>query len=225
MPVIDHPTILRALDWAWTRAARGLPGQASAEELAKRHMDPDMPLEMRLKRCIASHKRQAAVAGFVTSAGGAALLPASVPANLASTLFVQLRMVQAMAVLCGHDLADTRVRALCGLCLCGAKAASVAKEAGARLGGRMAKDLLAQLGGETGARVNRLVGLRLLARLGGESGTLGARLVPVVSGLVGAAWDASITAGIGRAALTLLAPQVASDASDQSFCGSRQDGS
>ena len=206
MSVIDHPTILRVLDWAWTRAAKGLPGQESAHALAGRHMDPDTPLAARLDKLIASHKRKAALTGFLTNAGGLALLPASLPANLAGTLFLQLRMVQAMAILCGHDLKDKRVRALCGLCLCGAKAAEVAGAAGARLGGRLTADFVAKLGGEAAERINRLVGLRLLARLS-ESGTLGAsRIVPVVSGLCGAAWDVSVTAGIGKAALALLQP-------------------
>lgn len=206
MPVIDHPTLQRALNWAWTQAARGLPGQDSAETLARRHMDPDIPLETRLKNCIAVHKRRTALAGFLTNAGGAAFLPATLPANLASTLFLQLRMVQAMAVLCGRDLTDNRVRALCGLCLCGAKAAEVAGAAGARLGGRLTTDLLSQFGGTAAERINRLVGLQLLARLT-ETGSLGAsRIVPVVSGLVGAAFDATITAGIGKAAMTLLPP-------------------
>ncbi|UJX39947.1 EcsC family protein [Desulfovibrio sp. JY] len=223
MPVIDHPTILRALSWAWDRAARGLPGQESAHALAARHMDPEVPLGARLQKIIAGHKRKAALSGFVTNAGGLALLPATLPVNLAGTIFLQLRMVQAMAIVCGHDLTDTRVRALCGLCLCGAKAAEVAGAAGARLGGRLTADMLAQLGGETAGRINTLVGLRLLARLG-DAGTAGVgRIVPLVSGLVGAAWDASVTAGIGKAAMALLPTVAAPDG--QSFCGSRQDGS
>ncbi|EFL49413.1 conserved hypothetical protein [Solidesulfovibrio fructosivorans JJ]] len=218
MPVIDHPTILRALSWAWDRAARGLPGQESAHALAARHMDPDVPLGARLKNIIAGHKRKAALSGFVANAGGLALLPATLPLNLAGTLFLQLRMVQAIAIVCGHDLSDARVRALCGLCLCGAKAAEVAGAAGARLGGRLTAEALTQLGGETADRINTLVGLRLLARLGDAGATGAGRIVPVVSGLVGAAWDASVTAGIGKAAMTLM-PQ------GQPFCGKRQDGS
>jgi hypothetical protein len=206
MALLDHPTILRALDWAWGQAAKGLPGQESAAQLAKRHMDPATPLETRLKALIRSHKHQAAATGFVTNVGGLALLPATLPANLASSLFVQLRMVQAMALVCGHDLTDARVRAVCVLCLCGSKAAEVAGACGVRLGAGAAERLLAQLGAETLARVNRLVGFRLLARAG-ESGLVGAgRLVPVVGGLVGAACDATVTALIGKAAKAALAP-------------------
>lgn len=205
MASLDHPTIMRTLDWAWARAAKGLPGQESAEALAKRHMDPAVPLEKRLAAIVKSHKRRAAATGFVTNVGGLALLPAAIPANLAGTLFVQLRMVQAIAIVCGHDLTDTRVRALCGLCLCGSKAAEVAAALGAKLGGKLTERFVAKLSGEAAARLNRLVGYRLLARIGAK-GTLGAsRIVPVVGGLIGAACDGAATAGIGKAAMALLA--------------------
>ena len=212
MATLTHPTIMRALDWAWARAAKGLPGQDSAEELASRHRDPSVPLETRLTAIMKSHRRQAAAAGFLTNVGGLALLPAALPANLAGTLFIQLRMVQAMALVCGHDLSDNRVRALCGLCLCGSKAAEVAGAAGAKFGVKITERFLAELSTQMAARLNRLVGSRLLARLG-ERGVLGAggRLVPVVGGLIGAACDGAATAGIGKAAMALLAATAAGE--------------
>lgn len=212
MTTLTHPTIMRALDWAWTRAAKGLPGQESAEGMAARHMDPSIPLDKRLAAIVASHRRQAAATGFLTNLGGLALLPATLPVNVAGTLFIQLRMVQAMALVCGHDLSDARVRGLCVLCLCGSKAAEVAGAAGAKFTGRVTERFLTQLGGKAAARLNKLVGYRLLARIG-ESGVLGAgKIVPVVGGLVGAACDMAATAGIGKAAVALLA-RTAPDAS------------
>lgn len=200
MPLFDHPSIMRALDWAWARAAKGLPGQESAEALARRHMDPDTPLEARLTALVRSHQYRAAAAGFCTNLGGLPLLPAALPANLASTLYLQLRMVQAMAIVCGHDLTDARVRALCGLCLCGSKAAEVATACGVRLGGGLTTRMLGLIGAETVARINRLVGFRLLANLGGTGLVSASRVIPVIGGLTGAACDAAVTAGIGLAA-------------------------
>lgn len=212
MAILTQDTVLRALDWAWTKAARGLPGQESAASLARCHMDPDQPLEDRLRALIRRHKHQAAATGFLTNAGGLALLPVAIPANLAGTLFVHVRMVQAMALVCGHDLSDARVRALCGLCLCGAKAAEVAGAAGASLGGRLTEHLLARLGADTIERINRLVGARLLAQAG-ETGILGAsRLAPLVGGVIGAAINVTATAGIGKTAMKLLAGAEKTDA-------------
>jgi hypothetical protein len=205
MAAVTRDIVFRALDWAWERAARGLPGQESAEALAGRHMDPSVPLRKRLAALIKRHKRQAAATGFLSGVGGLALLPVSVPASLAGTLFVQVRLVQAMALVCGHDLADARVRTLCGLCLCGSKATEAAAAAGAHVGGKLTERLLVRLGEETIRRINEQVGFRLLARFG-ETGLLGAsRLAPVIGGLAGAAAGVAATAGIGKAALALLA--------------------
>ncbi|MEA4855316.1 MAG: hypothetical protein AAGU21_16615 [Solidesulfovibrio sp.] len=205
MAVISQDRLLRALDWAWSRAEKGLPGQESAASLAARHMDPGQPLKKRLHALAKSHKRRAAVTGFAANCGGLALLPAGLAVNLAGTLFLWVRMVQAMAIVCGHDLADPRVRALCGLCLCGAKAAEVAAAGGAALGGKATAALFARLSPDTIQRLNALVGLRLLAALG-ESGATGAsRLAPVIGGLAGACVNAAATAGIAKAAMALLA--------------------
>ncbi len=205
MAGITRDAVRRALDWAWERAARGLPGQKTARELADRHNDPSVPLAQRLRALAKHHKRQAAAAGFLTNAGGLALLPVSVPANLAGTLYVQVRMVQSMALVCGHDLADTRVRALCGLCLCGAKAADVAAAAGAFAGGKLTERALLGLGAESIRRINELVGFRLLAQFG-ETGLLGAsRLAPLAGGIAGAAVGVTATAGIAKASMALLA--------------------
>ena len=228
----DLTKVLRALDWAWNTAFHGLPGQASAEELARRVMTPGHSLDQQLDKLVRSHTRLAATAGFCTNLGGVSLLPASLPANLAGSLFVQLRMVQAMAIVCGHDPGDLRVRAVCGLCLCGSKAAEVGARCGARLGATLAESLSAGMATETLARINRLVGLRLLARLG-ESGALQtSRLLPLLGGVAGALGDAALTRAVGRAAILAFAPASATSGKTahtaraaQGFPGNRQDGS
>jgi len=203
---LDHPAVMQTLDWAWDKAARGLPGQESAAALAGRHMNPAIPLEERLSALSKRHKRHCAAVGFAANAGGLALLPVSLPANMAGVLFLQLRMVQAMAIVCGHDVADPRVRALCGLCLCGSKAAELAKSFGIGLGESLTRRALERLTTETVERINRMVGFRLLARFG-EKGLLGAsRIVPLVGGIVGAACDAASTALVAKAARSAFLP-------------------
>ncbi len=200
----DRTAAMRLLSWAWDKASHGLPGQESAADLAGRHMDPTIPLEHRLDALARRHVRHSAVAGFAAGVGGLAALPVALPANMASVLFVQLRMVQAMAIVCGHDVADPRVRALCALCLCGGKGLELAKSCGIRLGAHLTRQALERLTAETVERINRMVGFRLLARLG-EGGTLGAsRLVPLVGGVVGAACDMTSTRLVAKAARRLL---------------------
>ena len=200
----DRAAAMRLLTWAFDTASRGLPGQESAAALARRHMDPTIPLERRLDALARRHIRHSAIAGFAAGVGGLAALPVALPANMASVLFVQLRMVQAMAIVCGHDVADPRVRALCALCLCGGQGLELAKSCGIRLGAHLTHQALGRLTAETVARINRMVGFRLLARLG-EGGTLGAsRLMPLVGGVVGAACEITSTTLVTKAARRLF---------------------
>ena len=65
------------------------------------------------------HVRLASAQGFVTNLGGVAVMPVTVPANLAGVAVVQVRMVAAIAHLRGYDLDDNRVRTALVMCLLG----------------------------------------------------------------------------------------------------------
>ena len=54
--------------------------------------------------------------GFVTGFGGAITLPISVPANISSVLYVQIRMISAMAYAGGFDLKSDEVQTFVYAC-------------------------------------------------------------------------------------------------------------
>ena len=53
---------------------------------------------------------KAAGVGFITGLPGLPAMPVTLPANLTSVLFIQIRMIAALAYLGGYDLNDDRVR-------------------------------------------------------------------------------------------------------------------
>lgn len=57
--------------------------------------------------------------GFTCGLAGSALLPLSVTADVCSSLFIQMRLCAAVAIIGGHDTADPRVRLLCWGALAG----------------------------------------------------------------------------------------------------------
>lgn len=40
------------------------------------------------------------------------MLPVAIPANISSVLYIQLRMIAAIAIMSGHDVKDDKVRTL-----------------------------------------------------------------------------------------------------------------
>ena len=58
----------------------------------------------------------------------------TLPANIASVLFVQIRMIVAIAYLAGHDLKDDRVKTMVYVCLVGNGVAELLKNLGIEVG-------------------------------------------------------------------------------------------
>jgi EcsC family protein len=193
-------TALDALEWVYGRAVAGVPGLDGAEALAVSYAGRYATTDVAVATLIARQSGKAGVAGFVTGCGGAIALPVALPVNLLSTLYIQLRLVAAIAHLRGHDLHSAEVRTLALACLTGSKAADTLKDAGIRLGTRLTRDTLGWLSpalvkhAEHAARLPVLNGIAAAgaARLG--------RLVPLVGGVVAGGFDAAMTQLIGRTA-------------------------
>jgi uncharacterized protein (DUF697 family) len=217
-------TFLQLFDWAYGRAIDGLPGFDGAEGLANkfaaRHGNPDAAI----KALILSQTALAGGAGLLTGIGGFVSLPVAIPANLASALYIQVRLIAAIAHLRGHDIRTPEVRALVLACLTGSKAADTLKNAGARLGVRVTRDVAGWMSPALLKKAERMAGastpalLKKAERVAGASATALAgagnaakmgKVVPVVGGVVAAGFDAAMTQLIGRAADRVFRPKPA----------------
>lgn len=193
-------TFSRAFDWAYGKAVDGLPGCAAAEELAAkyaaRHDSPDQAV----RALIAMQTGIAGTAGFVTGCGGFAALPVAIPANLASALYIQVRLIAAIAHLRGHDIRSPQVRTLVLACLSGSKAADTLKDAGVRFGTRLTRDAIGWASPALLKKVEHAAGISVTAAAGTGNVAKMGKFVPVVGGVVSAGFDAAMTQLIGRTA-------------------------
>jgi uncharacterized protein (DUF697 family) len=217
-------TFLQGFDWAYGRAIDGLPGFDGAAELANkfaaRHRSPDAAI----KAVILSQTALAGSAGLLTGIGGFVSLPVAIPANLASALYIQVRLIAAIAHLRGHDIRTPEVRGLVLACLTGSKAADTLKNAGARLGVRVTRDVAGWVSPALLKKAERMAGVATPALLKNAERAAGAsaaamagagnaakigKVVPVVGGVVAAGFDAAMTQLIGRAADRVFRPKPA----------------
>jgi uncharacterized protein (DUF697 family) len=182
-----------------------LPGFEGAEALAAEYAKRHSSIDEAVKALIAWHSRVAATAGFVTGCGGFIVLPLALPANIAGTLYLQTRLVAAIAHLHGHDIRHPRVRMLVLACLSGSKAADTLRDAGVRFGTRLGRDAV---GWAAPALFNKSRHVHHLAALGaaGSRSIAGlGRFVPLLGGVVAAGFDAALTQMIGRTAHRVFA--------------------
>lgn len=68
---------------------------------------------------------KASTSGFLTGLGGLLTLPLTIPANMTSVFYIQLRMVAAIAHMGGYDVRSDQVRTLAYTCLCGSAASDI----------------------------------------------------------------------------------------------------
>lgn len=199
--------LVSALQWIYERAIDGVPGLEGAPDLAASYQRQCASDEAAIDALIRWQVAKAAAAGFLTNLGGLATLPIALPANVLSALYIQIRMVAAIAALRGHDLKSDQVRTVVLACLCGTTLIDVVKEAGIGVGAGLAQQAVASLSTE---------GLRRLARIGALRRTGGtthvARLTPLIGGVVAGALDGALTRAYANAAKKLFTPIITIEA-------------
>ena len=199
-PTLTQNAILRILDWAYENALEGPTGIDSAYELARDYQKGDAsPLEQ-VNSLIRWQNTKAATSGFVTGVGGLITLPVAVPANISSVLFVQVRMIAAIAVMGGHDVHEDRVKTLVYVCLAGNAAKEIVRRTGIEVGRKLTVSAIKSITRETLVAINRAVGFRLLTKFGKKGVINLGKAVPIVGGVIGATLDAVSTNAVGNVA-------------------------
>lgn len=204
---LNHGMMMKALDYCYIKAVNGLPGFDSAEELALDYMNSSSSLQHNAKRLVNWQCAKAGTSGFITGLGGLLTLPVSIPANITSVLFLQVRMIAAVAVMGKCDIRNDQVKTLVYMCLCGSAAGDILKDVGIQLGKKLTVTAIKKISGATLTKINQKVGFRLLTKFG-EKGLVNlGKTVPILGGLIGGAFDTGTTKIIGKVAIKTFLPE------------------
>ena len=106
---ISQKLIMQSLEWAYAKAVNGVVGLGSAEELAQEYLKEGDSLPEQINNLIRWQNAKAGTSGFLTGIGGILTIPVTLPANITSILYIQLRMIAAIAIMCGYDVKDGSV--------------------------------------------------------------------------------------------------------------------
>ncbi|MFC0176375.1 EcsC family protein [Vibrio breoganii] len=199
--LISHNTIMTALDWSYDKAVNGGLGLDSAVELAESYLEDDQSsLYDQVTSLIRWQNTKSATSGFVTGLGGIIALPISIPTNITSVIFVQVRMIAAIAHMSGYDLNDDKVKTMVYACLTGNAIKELLKDVGMELGTKLAISAISGISSKTITSINQKVGFRLLTKFG-EKGVINlGKAVPFVGGVIGGSVDLYTTNKIGNIA-------------------------
>ena len=197
---ISQGKMMQVLDWSYDKAINGVPGLDSAQELAEDYLKQSGSLKSKTNSLIRWQNTKCATSGFISGLGGIITLPVAIPANIASVMYVQIRMIAAIAYMGGYDIEDDRVKSLVYVCLLGNASKDILKELGINIGTKLAKSAIEKISGQVILKINQTVGFRLVTKFGTKGVINLGKAVPLVGGIIGGAMDLSSTNIIGNVA-------------------------
>lgn len=197
---VSEGKVMQVLEWSYEKAINGVAGLDSASELAQSYIKSSVSRNDQANSLIRWQNTKAGTSGFLTGLGGIITMPVTIPANVASVIFVQMRMIAAIAYIGGHDIRDDRVKALVYACLTGNAAKDILKDIGIVAGTKLTTSAIKNISGKTIVAINQKVGFRLVTKFG-EKGVINlGKAVPFVGGIIGATFDSVATNTIGNIA-------------------------
>lgn len=195
---ITTELIHRALDLSYAKAVDGAVGMDSAQELAESYLSKhNNNVEDAIDSLIKWQATKAATSGFMSGLPGLIFMPVTLPTNLTSVLFIQLRMIAAIAHMRRYDIESDQVKTLAYTCLLGSGATCLLRSSGIKVGKKLTEQMIKNISKNVLVSINKRVGFRLITKFGAKGMINLVKIVPLVGGLVGGTVDAATTKTIG----------------------------
>ena len=188
--LITQADVMKMLDTCYDKALHGInkvspPIEQFANEYVRKAKDPQKAAKIMLKNQIA----KCTTSGFITGFGGVVTLPVSIPANIGSVLYVQIRMIACTAYLAGYDLNADQVQTFIYACLAGVSVNGVAKNAGIKVGVKVAEKAIQKIPGKALTKINQKIGFRFITKMG-EKGIVNlGKMIPGVGAVINGGLD------------------------------------
>lgn len=197
---VNRGMIMKTLDFCYEKAINGVSGMDSASELGCSYLRNENNTYDAANSLIRWQNSKAGTSGFLTGLGGLIVMPLTIPANIASVMYVQIRMIAAIAYMGGYDLHDDKVKSLVYACMAGNGAKDILKDIGIVVGTKMGRIAIRNISGKTIMAINQKVGFRLVTKFGEKGAVNLGKAIPLLGGLIGGTFDVVTTNTIGNIA-------------------------
>lgn len=223
----DEGWLDKALTVIWKEAIIG-DGQYSPDkscyQLAAEYRDSGKSPEQCARNFIKWQTGKSGAAGFALGLPGFAAMPITIPADLASTSYFQLRMIAVIGILFGWEPKSDQLRTVAFGCLLGTVAGETVRDVGVKASTRFGSNLINKIPGSALKKVNKALhiprffikGTHVAAKTGGNAvakitGRAGSRgiinltkMVPLLGGIVGGGLNIVFTRQMGLFAISVL---------------------
>lgn len=193
--------IMKMLDACYEKCLNGIPKVSPrVEDLANDYLSKHKTKEEACKAMIKNQIAKCTTSGFITGFGGLVTLPVSIPANVSSVIYVQMRMIACIAYMSGYELDCDQTQTFIYACLAGVSVNQLVKSVGIKFGIKFANNMIKKIPAKILTKINQRVGFRFLTKFGTKGLVNLGKLVPGVGAVIGGGLDFAETKIISKRA-------------------------
>ena len=188
--VVSQEDIMEILDSCYDKCRNGVSKVSpNVENMANEYLRKYKTKELACKAMLKNQVTKCTTSGFITGFGGIITMPVTLPANVASVLYVQMRMIACVAYMAGFELDSDETQTFVYACLAGVAVNEVVKLAGIKFGIKFANGLIKKIPGKVLTKINQKVGFRFITKFGTKGIVNLGKLLPGVGAVVGGGLD------------------------------------
>lgn len=188
--LITQEDIMKMLDTCYGQCLNGIPKVSpNVIDMANEYLGKYNTKEKACKAMIKTQILKCTTSGFITGFGGFITLPVSIPANMASVIYVQMRMIACIAYMTGLDIHSDEAQTFIYACLAGVTVNEIVKKAGVKFGMKFAEGLIKKIPGKVLVKINQKVGFRFITKFGSKGLINLGKLIPGLGAVIGGSLD------------------------------------
>lgn len=188
--IITQEDVMKLLDTCYDKSLNGISKfSPPIEKFANDYVGKEPNNKVAAKAMLKNQIAKCTVSGFITGFGGVITMPVTVPANIGSVIYIQMRMIACTAYLAGYDLNSDQVQTLVYACLAGVSVNNLVKQAVIITGVKLAKNAVKKIPGKALIKINQKIGFRLLTKFG-EKGIINlGKMLPGIGAIISGGLD------------------------------------
>ena len=197
----NEKKVMEVLDKLYGYTMKGLPNSKPAETLAHEYMSRYGTIEKAVNAMVENQVKKCTATGFLTGLGGVITLPITLPADVTSAMYVQMRMIAAIAVMHGYRVNDDAVKTMVYYVLLNIELYDILKQVGIKFTNKAAMKALDKLPAKVLVKINQKIGFRFITKAG-EKGIINiVKIIPFLGGFVNGAMNLVETKRIANRAI------------------------
>lgn len=199
--MIKQEDVMNLLDSCYEKCLNGVSMVSpSVEDMANDYLNKCPTKEEACKAMLNNQIVKCTTSGFVTGFGGFIVMPIAIPANISSVIYVQMRMIACTAYMAGYELNSDQTQTFVYACLAGVALNNALKQAGIKVGIKLANGVIKKIPGKVLTKINQKAGFRFITKFGTTGVVNLGKMIPGIGAIVGGGFDLAETKIIAKRA-------------------------